>query len=69
MENQILERATWILAETEVHGVLDNAMDQLIQLSGAERGIPWRPIIDSIYDDVRSDVRFKTLLGKVDLEQ
>jgi hypothetical protein len=69
MEKQILELAKRILAETEVHGVLDKAMDQLIQLSAAERGIPWRPIIDSIHADVRSDPRFKTLLRKVDLEQ
>ncbi len=39
MEKQILELAKRILAETEVHHVLDKAMDQLIQLSGAERGM------------------------------
>ncbi len=39
MKKQILELAKKILAETEVHGVLDNAMDQLIQLSGAEKGM------------------------------
>jgi len=39
MKKQILELAKRILAETEVHGVLDSAMDQLIQLSGAERGL------------------------------
>lgn len=39
MEKQILELAKRILAETEVHGVLDKAMDQLIQLSGAQRGM------------------------------
>jgi hypothetical protein len=37
MEKQILELAKKILAETELHSVLHNAMDQLIQLSGAER--------------------------------
>jgi Nif-specific regulatory protein len=39
MENQILELAKKVLAETEVHNVLNHAMDQLIQLSGAERGM------------------------------
>lgn len=39
MQNQILELAKKVLAETEVHNVLDHAMDQLIQLSGAERGM------------------------------
>ncbi|NOY59319.1 MAG: GAF domain-containing protein [Calditrichaeota bacterium] len=39
MENQILELAKRVLAETEVHSVLDHAMDQLIRLSSAERGM------------------------------
>ena len=39
MENQIIELAKKVLAETDLHNVLDNAMDQLIQLSGAERGM------------------------------
>ncbi|RQV96039.1 GAF domain-containing protein [bacterium] len=39
MPNQILELAKKVLAETEVHNVLDHAVDQLIQLSGAERGM------------------------------
>jgi len=39
MENQILELAKRVLAETEVHSVLDHAMDQLLQISGAERGM------------------------------
>jgi len=39
MEKQILELAKNILVETEVHRVLDKAMDHLIQLSGAERGM------------------------------
>ncbi|MBN1352670.1 sigma 54-interacting transcriptional regulator [candidate division KSB1 bacterium] len=39
MENQILDLAKRVLAETEVHSVIDRAMDQLIQLSGAERGM------------------------------
>lgn len=39
MEGQILELAKKILLETEVHGVLDRAMDQLIRISGAERGM------------------------------
>ena len=37
MENKILELAKKVLAETEVHGVLESAIDQLIDLSTAER--------------------------------
>ena len=39
MGNQILELAKRVLAETGVHNVLESAMDHLIQLSGAERGM------------------------------
>ena len=39
MQNQILELAKKVLAETEVHNILHHAIDQLIQLSSAERGM------------------------------
>jgi transcriptional regulator with GAF, ATPase, and Fis domain len=39
MDHQILEFAERLLAETELSGILNLAMDQLVELSGAERGL------------------------------
>ena len=63
MENQILELAKTVLAETEVYSVLDHAMDQLIQLSGAERGMV-------ILFDQKGEPQFETArnLEKKDIE-
>ena len=39
MTNRLLDLAKQVLAEPEVNGVMNNAMDLLIEYSGAERGM------------------------------